>query len=280
MTLGILIKGQESSLDQLRFWKEAGFEAVSLHFWQSAQGVDWGQLAEAVAALNWTVSSLSVYGNPLGTDEGAQQTVLGWQTLMREAPRFSTALVSGFAGRLPGEPVPQSIEPWKRWLSPLLDQAETRQLRVAFETCRMGGTWKSGDWNIAYTPDAWELMEEALPGRWSLEWEPGHAILCGADPLAQIAGWIPRVAHLHGKDATFEEPRLARNGLYGKSNPGRYSLPGQGLSDWDAILNAFQAAGFQGSLDLEAPSNPKEPPATADEMIRSLTYLKGLRDQH
>ena len=27
----------------------------------------------------------------------------------------------------------------------------------------MGGTWATGDWNIAHTPAAWELMFDAVP---------------------------------------------------------------------------------------------------------------------
>lgn len=273
MKLGLLVDGRDRPLERLEALAGSGFETVSLHFWQTTEGIDWGSLAAGVEALGWTVSTLSVYGNPLENDEYGQLTAQGWATLIEQAPRFGAPLVTGFAGRVSGQPVPQSIEPWKAFFAPLLDRAEALGLRLAFENCRMGGTWKTGAWNIAYTPDAWELMDKALPGAWGLEWEPGHAVLALADPLAQIEGWIPRVLHLHGKDGWVDRAVLAR-GAFGSRPFARFCLPGEGDSDWEALLTAFLAAGYRGSLDLEAHSEPNEPVVGTADLVRSLEYLK------
>lgn len=275
MTLGLLVDGRDHPLERIDEAIDLGFEAISLTFWEETDGIDWGALAAGVVARGLPISALSVYGNPLAGDAKADRVARGWETLIRQAGRFGAPVVSGFAGRVPGEPVAQSLEPWKRWYAPLADLASAQGVTLAFETCRMGGTWKTGNWNIAYTPRAWELMESALPGAWSLEWEPGHAVLALADPLTQIDGWVHRVVHLHGKDAAMHRPVLARDGMFGGGEPGRYCLPGEGDSDWPAIVAAFQASEFFGSLDIEVPSPSRgEQPKGTEEVRRSLAYLR------
>lgn len=273
MKLGILVPGAEATPSRLRELKSVGFETVSLFFWEQVDPLDWDGLADSLQAVDWRVSSLSLYGNPLGGSKSLA-TSQGWETLLREAPRLGAPLVSGFAGRIPGVPVPESIAPWKEFFAPLLDRADAAGLRVAFETCRMGGNWKTGTWNIAYCPAAWELMEETLPGRWDLEWEPGHAVLSHADPLSQIAGWEARVAHLHGKDARIDQAALARHGAFGGMPLGNYTLPGQGDSDWGKILGYFAALHFEGSLDIEVPNPNQTALSDLEKAFRFLSHLR------
>ena len=275
MTLGLLVDGSQGAVERLGEAADLGVGTVALTFWEETSGVDWEALAATVADRGLSVSALSVYGNPLAGDAKAERVARGWEVLIRMAGRFGAPVVSGFAGRVPGEPVPQSLEPWKRWYAPLADLAAAQGVTLAFETCRMGGTWKTGGWNIAYTPRAWELMEATLPGAWALEWEPGHAVLALADPLAQIDGWMHRVVHLHGKDAALHRPALARDGAYGGGETGRYCLPGEGDSDWAGIIAEFEASGFVGSLDLEVPSpGPGQGTMSTEDLRKSLGYLR------
>lgn len=279
MTLGLLVDGKKDPLKRIDEAIGLGFEAVSLTFWEETNGIDWEALAAGVAAAGLPVSSLSVYGNPLAGDAKADRVAQGWEVLIRKAGLFGAPVISGFAGRVPGEPVPQSLEPWKRWYAPLADLAVAQGVTLAFETCRMGGTWKTGNWNIAYTPRAWDLMDQALPGAWSLEWEPGHAVLGLADPLTQIKGWMHRVVHLHGKDAVMDRSVLARDGAFGGGEPGRYCLPGEGDSDWPGIVTAFEASGFSGSLDIEVPSPVGDPRGETGDVRRAMAYLRPLISQ-
>ncbi len=273
MKFGLLVDGNDRPLERLDTLKGSGFETVALHFWQTVNGVDWPSLATGIFARGWAVSSLSVYGNPLEDSEAGQQTVKSWEVLVDQAPRLGAPLVTGFAGRLTGRSVPDSIEPWKAFFAPLVDRAEDRGLKIGFENCRMGGTWKTGNWNIAYTPDAWELMERAFPGRWGLEWEPGHAVLGLADPLVQIKDWLPRVLHLHGKDGKLDRTVLDR-GAFGAKPFAKFCLPGEGDSDWGILLRTLEAAGYRGCLDLEPHSEPGEAPVAHSDLLKSLAYLK------
>lgn len=50
--------------------------------------------------------------------------------------------------------------------------AEDNGIRIGFENCLQGGTWVSGDRNIAHNPDAWQLMFDAVPSQaLGLQWE-------------------------------------------------------------------------------------------------------------
>ena len=106
------------------------------------------------------VSSLGMFCNPLETSEEDLEGVKGWETLIDKAHLFGTDLVCGFAGRLRGKPIDESLPRFKEVWGELAHRAEDRGVRIAFENCTMGGDWQSGDWNIAHNPMAWELMFE------------------------------------------------------------------------------------------------------------------------
>ena len=64
----------------------------------------------------------------------------------------------------------------------------------------MGGNWKSGEWNIAINPDAWELIFDWLPAEHlGLEWEPCHQLSQLIDPIPQFRQHTKY--SMYGKDA-------------------------------------------------------------------------------
>ena len=78
-------------------------------------------------------------------------------------PKFGCDLVCGFAGRIVGKPIDQSMDRYVEVFEPLAKRAADNGVRLAFENCDMDGTWQTGDWNIAQYPVAWEMMFNALP---------------------------------------------------------------------------------------------------------------------
>ncbi len=234
-----------------------GFEGFQLSFWESVGDIDLGKLAEDLAAaLEGTkavVTSLGVYGNSLGP-EGRTLASIG--SLIEAASRFGAGIVSCFAGRKPGASVPDSLGAWKEAFGPLADLAAAGGLTLALENCRLGDTWKSGKWNIAINPDAWELLFAALPGApIGLEWEPCHQVLAFADTLVQLEAWAEKVVHVHGKDAALDRGALALRGAYGSTKVGRETLPGQGDSDWRELIAILLRSGYSGCIDIEMPAD-------------------------
>ena len=178
--IGTLVKGQQDDVaGYIREILPYGFESFSITFWQTTEGIDFVKLADEVnAVLEGTdaiVSSLGIFGNPLETGEKDISTLRGWEQCIDNAHLFGCDIVAGFTGRVRGRPIHESIPRFQEIWTPLAQRAEEKNVRVAFENCDMGGTWKTGDWNIAHNPTAWELMFAAVPcDNLGLEWERCH----------------------------------------------------------------------------------------------------------
>ncbi len=235
-----------------------GLESFSLSFWESLGGRDVEALAgEMFARFGLRPSCLSVYGNPLAEGEGGARFRSDLERLMECAPRLGCRLVSTFAGRVPGASVPDSMERFRGIFAPLCERAAALGVSIAFENCRFGDTWKSGKWNIAMNPDAWELIFAALPGApIGLEWEPAHQILALADPLVQLGEWLPRILHIHAKDARVDRDLLASRGMVGPRKIGEERLAGEGEADWKKIMTMLIEAEWRGSVDVEIGATP------------------------
>lgn len=282
--IGTLVKGAEAPATTIRTLARAGFETFSPMFWETLGDLDLPACAAEVSAVaeetGTTISALSIYGNPLRGDETGDRTLDGMAALLEAAPAFGCTLVSGFAGRVPGSSVPDSIAPWVSAFAPLVERAEALGVSLAFENCRLGDTWKTGKWNIAINGDAWERMFAALPSRrLGLEWEPCHQVEALVDPLAQAADWADRIFHVHGKDARVDRTALARHGLYGEVKWYSSCFPGNGDTDWRRIFHLLSARGYQGAVDVEGWNDADWcGDRELEGQYRALNYLRTCRE--
>ena len=255
-------------------------ESLSIAFWKSVGDADLPSMADALhARFGRALTCLSIFGNPLAGDDEAALLLEDLASLIDIAPRLGCRLVSTFAGRVPGASVPDSLPRFREVFGPLCERAAARGVSIAFENCRFGDTWKTGMWNIAMNPDAWELIFAALPGApIGLEWEPAHQILALADPLVQLNAWLPRVLHIHGKDAHVNRDALAMRGIVRASKIGEERLPGDGDTDWAALFASLEAAGWSGAVDVEVGATPGWTGERALEGIgRALVHLWAAR---
>ena len=154
--IGTLVSGGKATKDYIRQILPHGFESFSITFWQTLGDTDLAQLARDVKAVlagnDVVISSLGIFGNPLESDPTDLETRKGWEKLIDHAHLFGTDIVAGFAGRLRGKPIDESMPRFKQVFGELAKRAADRGVRLAFENCDMGGTWATGDWNIAHDP--------------------------------------------------------------------------------------------------------------------------------
>ena len=238
----------------------AGFESVQPFFWRTTGGVDLPDLAarlrDALAPRGATVEALGVFGNPLEAD--GEETRRSIERAIDAAEAFGATCVTGFTGRLRGRPIDESLPRFAEAWSELARRAEDRGVRIAFETCAMGGDWRSGDWNVAHGPAAWARMFDAVPSEaLGLEWEPCHAMVALADPLPQIAEWAPRIWHVHGKDATIRWDVIRRHGVIGPEPFAWMRTPGFGECDWTAVISELRRAGWRGGHRRRGLARPR-----------------------
>jgi inosose dehydratase len=118
--------------------------------------------------------------------------------------------------------------------------------------------------------DIARLMAETNPTCVGLLFDTGHAFYGGAaDPAALLKKHVERVVHVHCKDVRPQVIAQARNEgwsfLTGVLN-GIFTVPGDGVIDYGAVLGTLHAAGYQGWLVVEAEQDPAVAP--------SYTYAK------
>lgn len=281
--IGTLVGAGMKSPNYIRQILPHGFESFSLTFWKTLAGVDLKALAaqvkEVLADSDAVISSICVYGNPLMDDAEGLATRDGWKKLIDAAESFGCDIVGGFAGRVVDQPIDKCMTKFKKVFGPLAKRAADKGVRLAFENCEMGGNWKTGGWNIAHNPAAWELMFEAVPlENIGLQWEPCHQMTKLIDPMPQLRKYVKRIFHVHGKDATLLWDVVRANGIGGSHTFAFHRTPGFGDSNWTDIISELRRGGFAGSIDIEGWHDPvyrEELEMTGQ--VTGLNYLKRCR---
>lgn len=298
--IGTLVNVGMKSPEYIRQILPYGFESFSLTFWQTTKGIDWKKLAagvkETLKDSGAVISSLGVFGNPLETEAKDKETLLGFEEAIDNAHLFDCDIVAGFTGRLRNRPIDESLPRFKEVWTPLAKRAKAKKVRIAFENCDMGGSWTTGDWNIAHNPVAWEMMFKAVPfENVGLEWEPCHQMVNLIDPMPQLQEWAERIFHVHGKDATVYPDRVKKYGVrtsthediarktgsQGAKPFAYHRTPGFGDSNWTNIISELRMAGFKGSIDIEGWHDPvMRGELEMTGQVAGLKYLKQCRGEY
>lgn len=107
-----------------------GFESFQISFWQNLQGAELKRLAAetqtVLAGSGAVVSSLGVFGNPLGTEAIDAETRSTWAAAIDHAHDFGCDLVCGFTGRVVGKSIPESLPRFREVFGPLAKRAADR----------------------------------------------------------------------------------------------------------------------------------------------------------
>lgn len=275
--IGTVIRSQPDPAGWIRAMAPHGFEcwqlAWSLRAVPAVPDLDVAgpAILEALDETGTFLSALGVYGNPLLPDAAGEAARDGIRRAVAFASRAGVPVVGCFAGRVPGTPVPGSIPRFREVFSGLAAFAEDHGVRLAFENCLQGGTWESGERNIAINPDAWELLFDAVPSpALALEWEPAHQICQGLDPLPQLDRWTPRIAHIHGKDGQVR-PAGPDPAVY-------HRFPGFGDTSWEAVIAALLRSGYNGTIDIEGGHDPVlRDDRETEGQVRALHHLRTAR---
>ena len=284
--IGTLVPAHDRTPEVIGQLLPHGFETFQVSFGISVGDFDVAGLAARIARVLQShpaasheppprVSAIGVYGNPLTSPE----TVRDWERLIDAAGLFGCDVVSGFAGRIPGRPVPESFGRFAEVFGPLAKRAEDRRVRLAFENCEKRGTWESGDWNIAHAPRAWDAMFAAVESpAIGLEWEPCHQIVSFADPLPQLKKYAGRIWHIHGKDAQVDWGAIREHGIRGGVQFIHHRTPGFGVTNWTDLISILRLCGWRGSIDIEGFHDPVYRDALETTgQVAALEYLKRCR---
>lgn len=106
--------------------------------------------------------------------------------------------------------------------------------------------------------------------------DSGHAALGGIDPLQVIREHPGRIAHVHCKDvrsAVFTHASEHHDSFLDGVLAGMFTVPGDGNLDFDALMRALAAIGYDGWIVVEA----EQDPAMADPRTYAALGLETLR---
>ena len=89
--------------------------------------------------------------------------------------------------------------------------------------------------------------------------DTGHLTFAGADPVDFARRYAARIAHVHCKDVRRDVLDAARNrdaSFLDAVVDGVFTVPGDGMVDYGAVLAPLAAAGYRGWLVVEAEQDP------------------------
>jgi sugar phosphate isomerase/epimerase len=263
MKLGLLIHYTDVDLELVR---RLGLESCELLIFpddplspsRGATQNEWRAARERLDALNIEVSAIGSYTNHISPDRAAaEESVSHIEKLFQLAHVMGCNTIGTFAGRDPELSIVENIPRFKRVFAPLCEKAEKAGIRIAIEGCPMFIGWPFRGINFAHTPEAWDLMFDAVPSpALGLEFDPSHLICQEIDPLWVIRNYGAKIYHAHAKDAEIVTDNLNRFGIMDRRTT-RHRMPGLGSADWATIVPALIEAGYQGNLDIEGRHDPE-----------------------
>ncbi len=236
---------------------KAGFETISINFHMTLNGTDLVKLSQRVKEIigdsGVEVTTLGLYCNPIQRESDKEAL----EYCLECAPLFGASTVSTFAGAYEGKPVPEAIPKFGEVFRDLTKKAADKNLNMAIENCTMGGTWDHATCNIGFNPKAWKRMFQEVPAEnFGLEWEPTHQMVQLIDPVAQLREWVPKIVHMHGKDATIDWDGVRRYGVLGASEFVYHRTPGFGDTNWRDIFTILHQNGYEGDICIEGYHDP------------------------
>jgi sugar phosphate isomerase/epimerase len=218
-------------------------------------------------------------GDPLGVQQRATEEMIA---TCQAAQRIGAAVVAGWTGSplwpwvmTPPVPSPQAVaeglrEFVHRWL-PVLDVCRDCGLRFAAEVC---------PGQIAFDLYSAEAVLDALHGReeFGFSLDPTHLHWQGVDPVEFIRRFGERIYHVQINDLVIA--LNGRSGLLGSYLPQgdmrrgwQSRCPGRGGLDWESIIRALNAVGYEGVLSVEIDDPGMERGFAAEEACRFVKRL-------
>src|SRR5512140_3712565 len=127
--IGTLVNGNPEAGKTAEYIRQIlphGFESFSITFWQTLGRTGLKDMARRVRDVlgdQAVISSVSCFGNPLMDRPIDAETRNGWKKLIDHCHLFDCNLVTGFAGRIIGKPIPDSMKAFAKVFGPLAKRA-------------------------------------------------------------------------------------------------------------------------------------------------------------
>jgi sugar phosphate isomerase/epimerase len=115
---------------------------------------------------------------------------------------------------------------------------------------------------LGCTPEVLRAMIAAVPSpALCINYDPSHLVRLGVDPIRFLREFAGRIAHVHGKDCRVQAEDAYLYGKYQSAAFGqpikyslgawRYTIPGEGETDWNTVAFELDRAGYDGPVCVE-----------------------------
>jgi sugar phosphate isomerase/epimerase len=218
-------------------------------------------------------------GSPEGVQQRATEEMID---TVRAAHKLGVGVLAGFTGSpiwsyVLGYPSPDAalvqdaLRQFVHCWTPILQACQEHGIRYAFEV---------HPGQIAFDLYSAEMVLDALGGHeeFGFTLDPAHLHWQGIDPVELIRRFPDRIYHVHVKDVAIT--LNGRSGLLGSYLPyddprrgWQPRAPGRGGVDWEGIVRALNAAGYEGALALEWQDPGMERFSGAEEACRFVKRL-------
>ena len=148
--------------------------------------------------------------------------------------------------------------------------------------------------NLGCTPESLRRIFAAVPSpNLGICYDPSHFARLQIDHVRVLGEFGDRIKHVHLKDTEILQEGLYESGILGQSYTSTYgygegwwcyTIPGEGLVDWQLILRRLEEMGYDGvlSIELEDDHFSATPQLQQEGILRSRDYisqfLKGYPD--
>jgi sugar phosphate isomerase/epimerase len=282
MKIGIMSAGFAAwPLEKLVNWaSEAGFKTLEVCCWPAGEGKDrkYGgvvhidvesltpgrvdEIKSLLADRGMEITALGYYPNPLHPDKEHRDHVIGHlKKVILGAEKLGVGIVGTLVGRnyqLTGRDWQKSIndnlEMFKKTWTPIVQFAADHNVKIATEHCPMiwHDTWADGD-NLPYSPRIMHRMFELLPSEhFGIMYDPSHFVWQMIDYVRFIYDFRDRIFGVHAQDMAIDHEKFYEDGILGCAIRWQQRrLPGQGLVDWQKLIQALYNIGYNRSINIE-----------------------------
>jgi len=250
MFVGFLTSGQLGTLrDSLAWAEKHAFRSISIAVSPGSKFLnvpevlsDPTQARALIRDSKTMISAIGFYGNPIHQDPATRKANKDYfMQVIEVCHELEVPVATGWIGMYPGS-VDDNVREFSKEWPEIIKKAEGLGVKIAIENC-MG--------NIAYRPDIWEKLFEAIPSNsLGLEFDPSHLIFQLMDAVEVADRFGDRIFHTHMKDGQVLWRRISQYGI----NSGAthlHRLPGFGDLNWAQFISVLKKHHYDYALSIE-----------------------------
>ena len=210
-----------------------------------------------IGLITLSCNPIHLHGNLAKRAEGVKH----FRKALESARKMGTDMVVTNAFTDKSKSPVDNLTAYKEVFGEYAKIAESEGVKIAIENCPHWSGNPPVIGNLAYSPEMWSAMFEAVPSKAiGLQFDPSHLVWQGIDYIRAMREFSDHIYACHAKDTEMLPDEQYRYGIFGKQIdapsdwPGgwwRYRIPGYGQVDWKTIQYILYEMEYTGPMVIE-----------------------------